>query len=250
MDTGKKPYSELVRQVDAVCYGDPDRLGIMRIDFCADIRDIPVSWFQQRVRIRHKQLSSGIGPLKWQTISRAGIETIMAGRRPNVMRFYDKVAESKMQFRRMKRKSSEDADELTFEKEFGFGEDSVITRVERQCGGGRIPREIDKFGQLSQAAYFNPFEALEITNNGRSALPEVNACDSVNEWLIGMQVNRMIEEMGMQTFRRWLNRHSNGNSARLLKRLHAFLPGDDDCKLTVAALAEAYRASVIQQLSA
>lgn len=197
LDTGKKPYSELVRQIDAVCYGDHDRLG----------------------------LSSGIGPLKWQTISRAGIETIRAGRRPNVIRVYDKVTESKAQFRKIKRKLSKDADELDFEKEFGFAEDAVVTRVERQCGGGRIPPEIERFGQLSRAADLNPFSALEITGNDRSTLPDVTECDSLNEWLSGMQVNRMIQEMGMQSFRRWLNRHSNGNGVRLLKRLHAFLPG-------------------------
>jgi hypothetical protein len=166
-----------------------------------------------------------------------------------MVRIYDKVAESKMQFRKMKRKVSKDADELDFEKEFGFPEDAVLTRVERQCGGGRIPEEVAAFGQLSRAAYLNPFEALEITNSGQSQLPEVNDCDSVNEWLIGMQVNRMIQEMGMQTFRRWLNRNSNGNGARLLKRIHSFLPGSGDCALTVQTIVATYRASVIKQLS-
>jgi hypothetical protein len=70
-----------------------------------------------------------------------------------VTRGYDKVAESKMQFRKMKRKANKDADELDFEKEFGFPEDAVLTRVERQCGGGRIPEEVSTFGQLSRAAY-------------------------------------------------------------------------------------------------
>lgn len=250
LDTSKKPYSELVRQVEAVCYGDSNRLGIMRIDLCADIPDVPVNWFLPRARIRHKQLSNGIGPLKYQIIARAGIETITAGRRPNVMRFYDKVAESKMQFRNMQWKASKDTDELNFEKEFGFPENAIVTRVERQCGGGRIPEQLAVFGQLPQAANFNPFQALEISSGGGSILPDVTNCDSVNEWLIGMQANRMIQEMGMQAFRRWLNRHSNGNSARLLKRIHAFLPGPDDHDLTVETICEVYRKSVIQQLSA
>ena len=40
-----------------------------------------------------------------------------------------------MQFRRMIKRSSKDADVLDFEKEFGFSPESILTRVERQLGG-------------------------------------------------------------------------------------------------------------------
>lgn len=250
LDTGKKSYSELTRQVEAVRGGDNEQLGIMRIDFCADIHGVPVSWFQQRVRFLHKQISNQIGPLPYQTISRAGIETISAGKRPNIVRIYDKVAESKMQFVKMRRTASKEADVLNFEQEFGFPEEAVITRVERQCGGGRIPEQVDTFGHISRAASFNPFEVIEIESSGRSRLPAVGECDSVTEWAAGMYFNQMIQEQGKQTFQRWLNRESNGNGARTVKRYKAFLPQAEGCPVTVRTIFETYRTSVIRQLSA
>lgn len=250
LDTGKKPFSDLIRQVEAVRGGDNEQLGVMRIDFCADLRGVPVSWFHQRVRFRYKQLSTQIGPLPYQTISKAGIETLSAGRRPNLVRIYDKVAESKMQFRRMSRKASKDADPLDFEQEFGFREDDIVTRVERQCGGQRIPEQVDTLGHLPRAANFNPFEALEIESSGLSKLPVVSECDSVTEWAAGRYFNQMIQEQGMQTFRRWLNRESKGNGARTLKRYKPFLPPAEDQVVTVRTIFETYRASLIRQLSA
>ena len=248
LDTGKKPYSALVAQLDAVIDDPFDDLGIMRLDLCADIPGVPVSWFHSRLRIRYKRMSNQIGPLTCEIIGKAGMETISAGRRPNILRIYDKVAESKMQFRRMMKRSSKDADPLEFEKEFGFREDATLTRVERQFGGGRIPEIVSTFGKLLHAPDFNPFDILEITGNTGAQLPTVNECDSVTEYLAGMELNRMIREQGAQTVKRWLNKQGNG--ARMLKRYYRFLPGSNDESITVQRLFDAYRCSVIDQLAA
>jgi len=250
LDTGKKPYSALVAQLEAVIDDPLDDLGIMRLDLCADIAGVPVSWFHSRLSIRYKRLSHQIGPLKCEIIGKAGMETISAGRRPNVLRIYDKVAESKMQFRKMVKRSSKDADPLDFEKEFGFSEDATLTRVERQFGGGRIPEMVSTFGRLSHAPDFNPFDILEITGNTDTQLPTVNECDGVTEYLAGLQLNRMIMEQGAQTVKRWLNKQSKGNAARTLKRYHRFLPGSNDQSITVQRLFDIYRCSVIDQLAA
>lgn len=222
----------------------------MRVDLCADVPDVPVSWFLPRLRIRHKRISHQIGPLKCEVIGKAGIETISAGRRPNIVRVYDKVAESRMQFRRMMKRCSRDADPLDFEKEFGFREDAVLTRVERQFGGGRIPDAVSTFGKLIHAPEFNPFDVLEITGDTGARLPSVQECESTTEYLAGMELYRMASEMGLQTVRRWLNKESRGNAARLLKRYHRFLPGSSTGSVTVKHLYEIYRASVTQQLAA
>jgi hypothetical protein len=250
LDTGKKPYSTLVAQVDAIIDGPSDDLGIMRLDLCADIPGVPVSWFHPRVRIRYKRMSHQIGPLTHEIISKAGMETISAGRRPNIVRIYDKVAESKMQFQKMVKRSSKEADPLDFEKEFGFCEDSTRTRVERQFGGGRIPEMLLTFGKLPHAPDFNPFDILEITGNTGTRLPTVDECDGVTEYLAGMQLNRMILEQGAQSVKRWLNKQSKGNSARTLKRYHRFLPVSNDESITVQRLFDIYRCSVIDQLAA
>ncbi len=251
LDTGKKPYSAWVAQLDAITDVPLDDQRIMRVDFCADIEGVPVSWFHPRTRILYKQLSHKIGSLKSEIISKAGIETISAGRRPNVFRIYDKVAESKVQFRRMVKRCSNDADPLDFEKEFGFSPESILTRVERQYGGGRIPEEISTFGKLCCAApQFNPFDVLEITGNTGANLPEPEECDSVTEYMAGKEFNRMVSEVGLQTTRRWLNKHTRGNGARTLKRFHRFLPGSNADSMTVKRIFDTYRTSVTRQLSA
>lgn len=250
LDTGKKPYSALVAQLEAVIDGPLDDLGIMRLDLCADIPGVPVSWFHPRIRFRYKRMSHQIGPLKYEVIGKAAMETISAGRRPNIMRIYDKVAESKMQFRRMAKRASIDADPLEFAKEFGFAEDSTLTRVERQFGGGRIPEVVSTFGRLIHAPDFNPFDILEITEDSGAQLPTVRECESVTEYLAGMELNRMVIEQGAQTVKRWLNKESNGNGARTLKRFQRFMPGSNPDSITVQRIFEIYRNSVTAQLSA
>ena len=195
-------------------------------------------------------MSHQIGPLKYEIIGKAGMETISAGRRPNVVRLYDKVAESKMQFRRMVKRCSKDADPLDFEKEFGFSLESILTRVERQFGGGRIPEEVSTFGKLCCAApTFNPFDVLEITGETGGNLPAAHECDSVTEYLAGKELNRMVSEVGLQSARRWLNKESPGNAARLLKRFHRFLPGSNADSMTVKRIFDTYRTSVTRQLA-
>jgi hypothetical protein len=178
IDTGKKGYSDLAAVVEAVFDGNPESYGIMRIDLCADVPDVPVLWFLPRTRVKFKRYGNEIGDLKYGKIGQGTVETIMAGKRPNVFRFYDKVAESKMQFKKMLRKQSPDSDPLDFEAEFGFSPDSVLTRVERQFGGGRIPEGIDTFSKLHRLADYNPFDTLEILT-GLAHRPAIEQCSGI-----------------------------------------------------------------------
>lgn len=155
LDAGKKCYSELVGIIEAVTYADPEQLEVIRLDLCADVPGVPVLWFQPRVRVKYKRFANEIGELKYEKIGQAGIETLTAGKRPNLIRIYDKVAESRVQFRKLLRRCSKDSELPNFEKEFGFPEDAVLTRVERQFGGDRIPEALNRFGKLSRAPDFN-----------------------------------------------------------------------------------------------
>lgn len=54
-----------------------------------------------------------------------------------------------------------DAEPLSFEDCLD-PPDTIRSRVERQSGGGKVPEQLATFGQLYNAAEFNPFENLEV----------------------------------------------------------------------------------------
>jgi hypothetical protein len=249
LDTGKKGYSDLAGQVEAVIECSADDLDIMRIDLCADMYGVPVEWFLGRMRVRFKRIAHEFGIPKYQRIGKAGIQTVSAGRRPNIVRVYDKVAECKDQLRKLQRKRSRDADELTLEREFGISENAVITRVERQFGGQRIPRAIECFGLLSRLPEFNPFTNIEICNGTGARVPTIPEC-GLDTWLTGTLLHQFQTEMGEQQFRRWLNANSAGNAARYRKKYADFLQPEGDNLLTNETIFQTYRKSVMEQLAA
>jgi hypothetical protein len=248
LDSGKRSYSELVFQIENVVDANIDPLEIMRIDLCVDIRDVPVQWFYARLRFAHKRLSREIGTLKHQSIGKSGLETISAGQRPNMFRVYDKVEECKMQLRKMQRRASKDADSLTLTSEFGIGESDIITRIERQHGGGRIPPSFARFGDLHHLPEYNPFQPLRIVTRDRFRQPSI-AERGIDEWLKGTRLNELSHEMGMPKFMGWLGKHSGGNSARMMRKYKDYFE-TGSARVTVGSIFETYRNSVIKQLAA
>lgn len=248
-DVGKKSYSEIVELVESVTDAAPAAMGIMRIDLTADVKDVPVEWFKQHARFKFKRTEREYGELKYESIGRGEVETIMAGSRPNVFRIYNKVAESEVQFRRMQRRQNADAEPLEFEKEFGFKESDILTRVERQCGGDRIPLELETFGSLHRAPDYNPFQNLEIVSSGMLTLPTPEECNGI-DYFTGLGMHYKAKEIGMQEFRKLLNRQSNGNSARTLQRYGQFFPDEIENPISSEEIFEVYRDSVRKQLSA
>jgi hypothetical protein len=249
LDSGKRGYSELVSQVEQAVEGAIDDLEIMRVDLCADMLEVPVEWFLNRIRVKFKRVAHEVGLLKYQRVGKAGIQTISAGKRPNIVRIYDKVAEYQDQLRKLKRKRSAEADELTLSRKFGVSELATITRIERQFGGGRIPREINCFGRLHHLPDFNPFTNLEILNGTDANAPTLREC-GMDTWLAGTKLRQVQREMGEQQFRRWLSANSAGNAARYRKRYSAFLSPEPDCRVTTQTVFETYRESILKQLAA
>ena len=123
-DAGTKPFSELAAVIERTIEGAIDDLELMRIDLCVDVHEVPVDWFLNRTRVKFKRVSYEMGQLKYSRIGKAGIQTIAAGKRPNMVRIYDKVAEYKEQIKRLNRKRSFDAEEATLMSEFGVSESS------------------------------------------------------------------------------------------------------------------------------
>lgn len=249
LDTGLKGYSKIVEEIESTIEGPTSDLETMRIDLCADMNGIPIEWFLNRLRVKFKRIAHEIGTLKAQRIGKAGIQTLSAGKRPNIFRAYDKVAEYKQQLRGLQRKRSKDADVLTLESEFCVSETAVITRLEQQFGGNRIPLAIGTFGDLPRLSEFNPFARVEILNGKASRVPTIPEC-GLATWLTGTRLRELQDEMGVHQFYRWLNVHTNGNSARLRKQYADFLRPENDDLVTTRTVFETYRESVTKQLAA
>lgn len=249
LDTGVKGYSSLVDQIESTMEESIFDLDVMRIDLCADIVGVPIEWFLSRLRIKFKRVAHEVGTLKAQRIGRAGIQTLSAGKRPNIFRAYDKVAELKTQLRELQRKRSRDADAITLESEFGISENATITRLEQQFGGNRIPFQIDSFGNLRDLPEFNPFTRVEISTGTGAHVPAIADC-GLNFWLTGTRLRELQDEMGRQQFRRWLTTHSNGNSARWVRKYEPFLDLENDNAVTPETVFQTYRESVQKQLAA
>jgi hypothetical protein len=166
-EAGTKTHSELAALIEGVVDGNCDRWELTRVDLCADVPDVPVSWFHAHARIRYKQRERRVGPLTSDVICRTHIETLTLGARPNVIRIYDKISEEKSRFRKDCRRQSKDADPLDFEQEFGHKSDDILTRIERQYGGGRLPESLRTFGMIGNAVSIDPFEAIEFDSVAR-----------------------------------------------------------------------------------
>jgi hypothetical protein len=172
------------------------------------------------------------------------------GKRPNLIRIYDKTAECLVNFRKRSRKVSKDADPLDFIKEYGFTPDTVLTRVERQIGGNLMPDHLATFGKLiKNASDFDPFTNLQIISGQDHAMPTLETCE-ISRWLTGTRLRELADEWGMQRLRSVINQKSKGNAARFLAQYQDFFPRDGELALTSEKIAGLYRNSVKVQLSA
>jgi len=80
----------MIVRIEQVFAIDAAQLTIMRIDLAADIKGIPVHSFKGNVRAKWKRTASEIG--RYSMVGKLGVETLTLGKRPNVYRFYNKIA--------------------------------------------------------------------------------------------------------------------------------------------------------------
>jgi hypothetical protein len=244
IDTGVRGYKDMQREIERVFDVDATTMQVMRIDLAADIQGVPVQAFQGNVRAKFKRSAIDMG--KYSRTGKVGIETLYLGKRPNVFRIYNKIAEFHSQDARLKRRG--DSPTATFEERYGFPPTGIVlTRVERQIGGGRVPQEIDTFGKLVALSAFDPFEPLEITIG--SAVPPNPENYPFTTYLKGLGLGQLVLDHGYQNARRLVNKFSPGNAKRVFDKLAPFLP-TSDCKLTKQQILDAYRQSVSKQLAA
>jgi len=180
LDTGKRGFSFLLAECERIFDVDAFKCGVMRIDCAADVPDVGVSWFHQRARVRWKQFANEMGKLileppgasaslLYSQMGKREIQTLYFGKRPNCYRIYDKVAEWRVEYQRLRGRDSAalarrmmiagagpediewrfkseglnpDADDYIwpFEEMYGVPESGyTLTRCERQIGGGQVP---------------------------------------------------------------------------------------------------------------
>ncbi len=160
-------------------------------NLAADIPGVPVPWFQHHALFSRKQFVSQIKKADEQDVQFVGMgtavaQTIYAGRKPDFMRIYVKVAEWRKQQRKLEIECNRfnrrmEGMELSDEQKFygrrvsptfkGFceahgyqyQEGKVLTRIERQIGGNRIPPQLATMNDLRSAHELgHPFKGFRI----------------------------------------------------------------------------------------
>ena len=250
IETGRMSYSHMHHEIESIFDIDPAKLPVMRVDLATDVRDIPVLWFVDHCRAQYKRWSADIGKVvddpEYSAMGMRVVQTFYLGKKPNVFRIYDKVAERKYQYARLARQLSPGTQQKS-EEIYGLSPNAVLTRVERQIAGGRVPQQIGTFGKLRSADSFNPFQRLKIID-GSDDCPQPGDCRS-DVYERGMEVRRSILQQGFQRTRYSLNEQSRGNADRILKTVSPFIPSEG-YRITTDELFAHYQESVSWQLRA
>ncbi|PYX53828.1 MAG: hypothetical protein DMG76_24085 [Acidobacteria bacterium] len=154
--TGTMMLSEIVSEIKKVFELDPMQAEIMRIDFAVDAPGYPVEWFRENTRVARKRYTCDYDRV---VSEHKRVETLYFGKRPNIFRVYDKTEEQRVEYRRLNSKRLAGEFIPTFEERYGHRENEILTRIERQYGGGRVPRRIANLQRLQENAIsLNPFE--------------------------------------------------------------------------------------------
>lgn len=201
----------------------------------------------------------------------AKAQTIYAGKRPNLIRIYDKLAEWRRQLRKLEREyrrfnermegmdmSAEqqyygalippDFKDYCRVRGFDFHVDSILTRIERQIGGNRFPPELATFNDLRYAHELTPFNGLHIVGADQSQIigcPPVTV--PVRNWLAALGFEALKEHLGSaQLARSFVLGHANGNGKRILESLEECFPVKRQ-PLTLEEVQESFKRSTLAQ---
>jgi hypothetical protein len=280
IDAGTKTLSEMKAIPSRVFQIDPTQLEVMRIDLAADVTDVPVPWFRQHARFQYKQFASSIEKssnteIEFIAMGSAVAQSLYAGRRPNCVRIYNKIAELRKQWLQLKRTYERYNKgllkwELTEEQKtyallyipsfeefckaqgFDYSAGKTVTRIERQIGGDRIPEAVDRLAKLVNLPEFDPFSHLRVVaRHSHETRPALECWEgSIRDYLAGIGLQKLISESGgVQTAFSIVTRFGRGNGKRVLDSLQAFLP-TTDCPLSCEEITGIYRESVRKQVAA
>lgn len=231
IDCGSMSMREMEHEVAEVFDANPAKLEVRRLDAAADVENLTVPWFHDRVRVQFKQWAAKIGKEKFggptevefSEMGKREMQTLYYGKRPNCLRIYNKTAEYMHQYKYLVRKVSPDAEIPTFEQCFGVSPDSILTRIERQMHGAKLPVQLQTVSRVkANAADFDPFTKIKFIAGGRPE-PNIDSYD-LDTWAAGMYWRQQWELQGAHwVIAKW-NRHRN--ASRYLRRFRDFLPED------------------------
>lgn len=249
-DVGTMTLEQMIDEIQQIFQVDANQLWIMRLDLAVDIPGIGVPWFAQHTRVGHKRWMATLGVIDYAEMGKREIQTLYYGKRPNLIRIYNKLEEHRVEYQRIVRAiKKSDLIPPTFEQCFGIPEfGHILTRIERQMGGGRVPAELALVGDLRNCAAFNPFENVEFISGGS---PEPDPNDySFMDYLAGKQLRHLAETEGMQAAIAHITRYSKRNKTWALKKFAPFLPAPSKEDLTSERLFELFQQSVTAQFQA
>lgn len=249
IDVGQMSRTQIIREVVQIFDVEPLSLPVMRVDLAVDV-DIQLSWFRETVRVEHKRFRAAVtGQPFYSEMGKGRIQTLYFGKRPKVIRIYDKKAEYQDQYRTLVRKLGQDVQPPSFESVFGISDpNSHLTRVERQIGG-RIPTEVGTIRQLIEPDFeFKPFENLRIIDHAVTL--EIDSRISFETRCTGLYLRSVAQDEGMQAANAFISKHSNGNSSWVRKKYQSFLASASSADGTTEAdLQRRFRESMARQMS-
>lgn len=137
VDTASMNKAELLHEPHELFQLRKDQfdLRIMRLDLAADIPDVPVTWFKERVRVdckrRHREEGvEGYETHRYSEDGKKRVQTLYYGVKPNQVRIYDKKDEYLFQYERMRRGWVRD-----------LKNNAVLAWLREECNG-EIPEDL------------------------------------------------------------------------------------------------------------
>jgi hypothetical protein len=246
LDAGGKSLEEIGQLISCVFDVDVERLELMRIDFAADMFGVPVLHLHDVLRVKFKRSSDERGELDYEVVGGRRLEYFRYGKAPNCIRVYDKPAECKSRLAKILKRANPDAEPPTFSDIFGFPEDTIMTRVERQAGGGRPIKEIPNFRALFNAGDYDPFKNLVLLSRTFSFPDPRQHGDARTIKILGIKA--LIDQLGYQGARAAIN--TNGNAKRIRDEYDAYLLETGSLSsLSVGRIVESYQKSTRQQIN-
>ncbi len=215
-DVGGLPYRRVLDEAVALFQTDVLALKVTRIDLAVDVNGFPVTWFRDHICVRNRRSRCEIGTLSYRTTVSREVETIYLGARPNLFRIYDKIAQLR-------------AENHGAPLDKSWPKNAIVTRVERQYGGKRIPKQLATLGQVrEQALRINPFEPIEFSPAGPGPIP-VGLGGSAYLKVLGMR--KLVADRGLQGAIAELNQRTGGKGRRLLRGIQGFSDNDQPMEL-------------------
>ncbi len=247
-DVGTKTLTQILAEVSGIFDVDVRGLQIMRLDLAVDVEGIPLSWFREALHVSYKRWRAGLtGDPFFGEMGDRNIQTLYFGKRPNLFRIYDKMAEYRAAYHRLKR-TLKGQEPPSFLELYGRTEDeSVLTRVERQLGG-RIPERISTLHDfIEHGRDFEPFDAFQfsarVAEPLKDTLPFETRCTA-------NFLRDLAAREGKQAVASYVKQWANGNGAWAWKKYGSYLESVETSRgLTKGDLQSLFESSLVRQLA-